>query len=167
MKYDDLKTPSASNQNPRNTEWPDLERFTKDHQVQTLVHTRSLKNQTLWECVPMLPKHQQLRTVPTALQGRTFPSPLPDPSLRQLPAVPSAPIAAIRQQRSIAVPPLPVNSCSHHEACPQPPLLWTNQGTPHTACLLHPLPPSQLSRSSLGQHTCDVTGMLVLVVLSN
>ena len=57
------------------------------------------------------------RSMPTTLWCRPFPLPPAAPPLAQLHSVPSGPVT-VRAELS-AAPPLPVRSCSRHEASPQ------------------------------------------------
>ena len=91
------------------------------------LHIEPPKNYMTESFVQMLCELRQLRAVPTVL-GRLFHAhhPLgqslsltPSPPLAQLHAIPSGPVA-VTQSRAQRCPPLPVRSCSHHEASRQP-----------------------------------------------
>jgi len=111
-------------------EYPQLEGTHKDHWVQLLApHSTTQNSNPMSESgVQTLLELQQLEAIPTAL-GSLFRAhhplvqtlsltPFPAPPLTQLHAVPSGPVA-VTQSRAQRCPPLPVRSCSRHEASPQ------------------------------------------------
>jgi len=143
------------------TEYPKLEGNHKDCQVHLQASTQHHPTFKfdVWECCPNTPWTPAARgpcppprtacSMPTILWCRPFLSPPAVPPLTQLHAIPRALFLSQRAALSAASP-LPVRSCSSHEASPQ--LLCSVLNQPkdfsHPSCLvlyLYPSPSSQLS----------------------
>ena len=92
----------------------------------TQTHTLCLR--AVSQCLPS-PRSSRLclplwgaQSTATVHWAEPFPHPC-RPPLAQLHAIPSGSVAVTESR----APPLPVRSCSRHDASPQPPLLWAQQ----------------------------------------
>jgi len=134
----------------------------KDQHLQLLAPYRTTQTQML--DLRALTKHSWSSSR-ARCAGQAVPCPLgqilslpPRPPLAQLHAVPSGPIA-VTQSRAQHCPPLPVRSCSRHDASPQ--LLCSGPSTPRVSAALHtpctPDPSSLYGCYSPAPHPPDCT----------